>query len=108
MKSMLFLFSTLFLAMAASAQVPYAIRDGQGRHVIPRGFVITVGETVVIYNPLKNVGLEVIDPGIGSSPAEFIWDPYRQQLVVLKWPVDQETFRVTVQPGICQEILPPQ
>ena len=74
----------------------------------PDGFTITVGETVVIYNPLKNVGLEVTDPGTGNSPSEFIWDPYRQQLVVLKWPVDQETLKVTVQPGIYQEILPRQ
>ena len=74
----------------------------------PDGFTVTIGGVVVIYNPLINVGLEVIDPGTGNSPPEIVWDPFRQQLVVLKWPVDQETFKVTIQPGIYQEILPRQ
>jgi endoglycosylceramidase len=72
----------------------------------PDGFTVTIGELVLIYNPLKNVGLEVINPGTGNPPSEIIWDPFRNQLVVLKWPVDKETFKVTVQPGIYQDILP--
>ncbi len=72
----------------------------------PDGFTVTIGEVILICNPLKNVGLEVIDPGSGNPPSEFIWDPYRQQLIVLNWPGDQETFRVTIQPGIYQKILP--
>ena len=71
----------------------------------PDGFTITVGEIVVICNPMKNTGLEVVEPGTGNSPAEFIWDPYRQQLVILKWPVDGKEIDVRVQPGIYQEIL---
>jgi len=71
----------------------------------PDGFTVTVGETRVIYNPNKNVGLEVVEPGNGFSPSEFIWDPYRQQLVILKWPVDNADVRLLLQPGIYQEIL---
>ena len=71
----------------------------------PDGFTVTVGETMVIYDPTKNVGLEVVEPGNGFSPSEFIWDPYQQQLVILKWPVDNENIRVLLQPGIYQEIL---
>jgi endoglycosylceramidase len=71
----------------------------------PDGFTVTVGEVKVILNPIKNVGLEVIDPGNGNSPSEFIWDPYRQQLVILKWPVDKKNVTVLLQPGIYQEIL---
>jgi endoglycosylceramidase len=72
----------------------------------PDGFTVTIGEVVVIYNPLKNIGLEVLEPGGGNPPSEILWDPFRNQLVVLKWPIDQETFEVTIQPGIYQEILP--
>ncbi|MCP4311488.1 MAG: glycoside hydrolase family 5 protein [Bacteroidetes bacterium] len=71
----------------------------------PDGFTVTVGETMVIYDPTKNVGLEVVEPGNGYSPSEFIWDSYQQQLVILKWPVDDENIRVLLQPGIYQEIL---
>jgi hypothetical protein len=71
----------------------------------PDGFTLRVGETSVIYDPTKNVGLEVVNPGDGYSPSEFIWDSYRQQLVILKWPVDHEDLRVLLQPGIYQEIL---
>ena len=72
----------------------------------PDGFTVTIGDARVILNPNKNVGLEVVDPGSGESPSEFVWDPYRQQLVILKWPVDGEEIDVRVQPGIYQEILP--
>lgn len=71
----------------------------------PDGFTLTVGETQVIFDPTKNVGLEVVEPGNDYSPSQFIWDPYRQQLVILKWPVDDEDIRVLLQPGIYQEIL---
>jgi endoglycosylceramidase len=72
----------------------------------PDGFTLTAGETVVIFNPIENTGLEVIEPGRGITPADFIWDPFRQQLVVLQWPVDGTRLRVSIQPGIYQEILP--
>jgi endoglycosylceramidase len=71
----------------------------------PDGFTVTVGDTRVIYDPTKNVGLEIVDSGIGFSPSEFIWDPYRQQLVILKWPVDDKDVRLLLQPGIYQDIL---
>ncbi len=71
----------------------------------PDGFTVTIGETALIYNPLKRVGLEVIEPGKAGSAADLIWDPFRQQLVVLRWPANLETIRVSVQPGIYQDIL---
>ena len=71
----------------------------------PDGFTVTVDKAKVIFDPTKNVGLQVVDPGQGHSPAEFIWDPFHQQLVILKWPVDSEHILVSLQPGIYQEIL---
>jgi hypothetical protein len=71
----------------------------------PDGFTVTAGETVLIYNPVKNAGLEVVEPGKGVTAANFIWDPFRQQLVVLRWPEDGKLLSVKVQPGIYQDIL---
>ena len=72
----------------------------------PDGFTITAGELVVKYDPLKNTGLEVVRPGRGGSGAELVWDPFRQQLVVLSWPQDKIMTRVLIQPGLIQELIP--
>ena len=65
----------------------------------PDGFTVSIGEMVVQYNPLKNVGLEAINPGKGN-PSDFIWDSYRQQLVVLRWPEDGSSLNINVRPGL--------
>ena len=71
----------------------------------PDGFTVRIGETAVIYNPQKNTGLEVINPGKGETTADLIWDPFRQQLIVLAWPEDGTDLDILVQPGIIQDII---
>jgi hypothetical protein len=72
----------------------------------PDGFTMTIGETVVKYDPMKNSGLEVVEPGAGETTADLIWDPFRQQLVILAWPVDQSELELLVQPGLFQGLIP--
>ena len=104
MRTTLTIFATFFMITAATAKGASKIFIPADRYY-PDGFTVTVGETRVIYDPTKNVGLEVVDPGDGNSPSEFIWDSYRQQLVILKWPVDHENLRVLLLPWIYQEII---
>ena len=35
-----------------------------------------------------------------SNASDFIWNPGTQQLVILKWPVDQEDLRLRIVPGM--------
>ena len=55
------------------------------------------------HDPLKTTGLEVLGADGNSNPADFVWDPSRQQLVVLKWPVDRTEMHVTIRPGTSGE-----
>ena len=73
---------------------------GANRHY-PDGFTIRTGDGLALaLNPLKATGLEVLRSGAESNPSDFIWDESRQQLVILKWPVDQTDLDVSISPGI--------
>ena len=70
-------------------------------HHYPDGFsIVCNGTFVLIYNPLKNTGLEVYQSDENSNPADFIWDNSRQQLIILKWPVDNSELHLKIVPGI--------
>ncbi len=76
---------------------------GANRHY-PDGFTVLCGDELALsYNPLKKVGLEVFKSGKNSNPSDFIWDESKQQLVVLKWPVDQQNLAIKIVPGIYYE-----
>lgn len=73
---------------------------GADRHY-PDGFSVKCNDRFVLcHNPLKAMGLEVLAFDATSNPADFIWDASRQQLVILKWPVDKAAMQVRVVPGI--------
>ena len=71
----------------------------------PDGFTVTLGETQWIYNPLKNTGLEICKTDKYGTFPELIWDPYRQQLIVVNWPSEGEVLNLSVQPGLNQNFL---
>ena len=64
----------------------------------PDGFTVIAGETILSHNPLKNIGLEVFHSGNGD-PSDFVWDPYNQQLIVLRWPEDGKDVHLRIEPG---------
>lgn len=75
---------------------------GADRHY-PDGFSIHVGnEMILTKNPLYK-GLNVHSSKPNTNPSDFIWDEDRQQLVVLAWPVDNQTLSITITPGIHQD-----
>ncbi len=71
----------------------------------PDGFTVTLGEAQLIYNPLKKTGLEVLKTDLAGNVPELIWDPYRQQLIVVKWPAADGISELVVQPGLSQNFL---
>ena len=73
---------------------------GADRHY-PDGFSIIINDDFILYhNPLKNIGLEVYKSPENGNPPDFIWDDYSQQLVVLKWPVDNSMLNIKIVPGL--------
>ncbi|ANW95867.1 hypothetical protein AXE80_06050 [Wenyingzhuangia fucanilytica] len=73
---------------------------GANRHY-PDGFSVLINDdTVLFYNPLKNVGLEVYKCPENVNPSDFIWDSQSQKLIVLKWPKDKEMLSVKIVPGL--------
>jgi hypothetical protein len=73
---------------------------GANRHY-PDGFSVLIGEeSVLCYNPLKNVGLEVYKLSTGMDPTDFIWDSNTQKLIVLKWPKTEGAINIKVVPGL--------
>ena len=73
---------------------------GANRHY-PDGFSVLIGEeSVLCYNPLKNVGLEVYKLSTGMDPTDFIWDSNTQKLIVLKWPKTEGIVNIKVVPGL--------
>ena len=71
----------------------------------PDGFTVTIGDMVAKLDPDKNVGLEAVKPG-KVNLSDLIWDSFRQQLVILRWPENGANLTLMVQPGLYQEILP--
>ena len=73
---------------------------GADRHY-PDGFSVICNDVFILYhNPLKNIGLEVLSTDRSSNPEDFIWNPDRQQLIILKWPEDKTDLHLTIEPGI--------
>lgn len=80
-----------------------AIFVGANRHY-PDGFSILCGnEVVLIYNPIKNNGLEMVKNLVNSNPSDYVWDETRQQLTISKWPIDKANVLLKIVPGICSE-----
>jgi endoglycosylceramidase len=72
---------------------------GANRHY-PDGFSVVINEDFILYyNPLNNKGLEVFKITQTSNPADFIWDDFKQQLIILKWPIDKELVTFKIIPG---------
>ncbi len=73
---------------------------GANRHY-PDGFSVLIGDkTVLYYNPIKNVGLEVYKLDKEINPTDYIWDANTQKLIVLKWPKTKEVLNIKVVPGL--------
>ena len=73
---------------------------GADRHY-PDGFSIVCNEDFIMYNdPLTITGLEVLKFDENSNASDFIWDASRQQLIILKWPVDKKDFHMRIVPGM--------
>ncbi len=72
---------------------------GANRHY-PDGFTIVCGDNVLSYNPIKNIGLEVLKLDKNSKISDFIWDENRQQLNILKWPITNKDIHFKITPGI--------
>lgn len=73
---------------------------GANRHY-PDGFSVLIEDhTVLFYNPLKNVGLEIYKAGKNIDPTDFIWDSKSQKLIVLKWPITEKELDIKIVPGI--------
>ncbi|WP_339753359.1 cellulase family glycosylhydrolase [Algoriphagus aquimarinus] len=73
---------------------------GANRHY-PDGFTVHIGdELLLIYNPIKKAGLELLKNTGEWEMDNFIWDEIRQQLVILKWPNDQQELTLSIEPGI--------
>ncbi|KAA5824831.1 glycoside hydrolase family 5 protein [Algibacter amylolyticus] len=73
---------------------------GANRHY-PDGFSVLIGNhSVLYYNPLKNVGLEIYKLAKGIDPTNFIWDSNTQKLIVLKWPESKDEIELKIVPGL--------
>ncbi|WP_445732647.1 cellulase family glycosylhydrolase [Mariniflexile sp.] len=76
---------------------------GANRHY-PDGFTVMCGDSTILkHDPLKNSGLEVVRMNSLSNPSDFIWDDNRQQLTILKWPVNNKELHLKIVPGIFTE-----
>jgi hypothetical protein len=73
---------------------------GANRHY-PDGFSILIDDDIVLYfNPLKKIGLEVYKTPKNYSPQNFIWDEYKQKLIIHKWPEGRTQLDIKIVPGI--------
>ncbi|MFC5624806.1 cellulase family glycosylhydrolase [Algoriphagus winogradskyi] len=101
-------FSTRILKVSlatASNKGASKIFVGANRHY-PDGFTIRIGgELLLIHNPIKNAGLEMLKNTGGWEMGNFIWDEKSQQLVILKWPSDKQELTLSIEPGITRKSL---
>lgn len=73
---------------------------GANRHY-PDGFTVRVGsDLILIHDPLKNTGLEIVKNVHGFDVSNFIWDEVNQQLMILKWPENNKNLKVSIEPGL--------
>jgi hypothetical protein len=73
---------------------------GANRHY-PDGFTIICNDNIVLFhNPLNSNGLEVIKSHHNCSPTDFIWNEALQQLVILKWPINNAPIHMKIVPGL--------
>ncbi len=67
----------------------------------PDGFTIECGEGLrLAYNPMKNVGLEVLENSANVDTDNFIWNSSQQQLIILQWADDKAMTFLNVIPGV--------
>lgn len=73
---------------------------GANRHY-PDGFSILIGNDVVmIYDPIKSVGLEIQKSSKNFDSSNIMWDEAYQQLNITKWPKDKTILNLKIVPGI--------
>ncbi|MGQ1783656.1 cellulase family glycosylhydrolase [Saccharicrinis sp. GN24d3] len=73
---------------------------GANRHY-PDGFTVVINDSFILcHNPLKTTGLDVVKMDIGSNPADVCWNSARQQLMIQKWPVDNNDVHLRIIPGV--------
>lgn len=66
----------------------------------PDGFSLHVNNDIILrFNPYKNTGLEVVRSPKNFNPANIIWDPFNQRLVILQWPDNKLKSIIQVVPG---------
>ncbi len=67
----------------------------------PDGFTFVCGDGVKLaYNPMKRVGLEVLENSAGVDVNDYVWDSARQCVVVSRWAEDGAMVDVKVIPGV--------
>ena len=67
----------------------------------PDGFTVKMSDgSVFCYNPMKNVGLEIVKYGKDFDPGSVLWDYARQRLVILKWPENGQMTELEIVPGL--------
>jgi hypothetical protein len=96
-------FATRSLSMALepdNSKGTSKIFVGSNRHY-PDGFTIICGDNIVLHhNPLNNNGLDVIKFDQLSNPSDFIWNEALQQLIILKWPINNAPVHFKIVPGL--------
>lgn len=67
----------------------------------PDGFTVRCGPDLVLeVDPLSTRGLRVVQSGPNTRPEDFVWNPATQQLIVVRWPVDQADLELSITPGM--------
>ncbi|MBR9908831.1 MAG: glycoside hydrolase family 5 protein [Gammaproteobacteria bacterium] len=104
-KSFMFHFATRTLdinIMTDNQKGSSRIFVGADRHY-PDGFSVHVGDQLILTKSPLSTGLSVHSSKENTDPSAFIWDEARQQLVVLKWPVDKTELSLQIKPGIYKD-----
>jgi hypothetical protein len=73
---------------------------GANRHY-PDGFSVLIDDDIVLYfDPLKSVGLELYKSPKEVKASDYIWDAFKQKLMILKWPKDRKRLNLRIVPGL--------